>query len=154
MRKLAALTLGAALLLGLSHAAVATTHAVGKRQHEQYSGQNGFTLLTGVMPCNSSDVATAQGPGLGYAEPTSVPEVTFIPQSFRTVSFTIEDQSGTAVLGVAYQAHRELGSFCGSTRRAFRLHGSKPVTVDLFNAVTSRGPSVVLGGTVTAAFGN
>ena len=154
MRRIAAMTLMAALLVGLSHTAVASPHAFGKRQHERYSGQNGFSVLTGVMPCSNSDVATGEGPGLGYADPTSVPEVTFTPQAFRSVSFTIDDQSGTAVLGVVYQAHREIGSFCGGTPRPFRLRSSKPVKVDLFDAVTSGGPSVVVGGTVTATFGN
>lgn len=70
----------------------------------------------------------------------------------KTVSITLEDESGRPVAGVVHQGEEELGKFCGETEAPVTLAGRESVHVHLYSGPGCADVSMPTTGTVTFEF--
>ena len=70
----------------------------------------------------------------------------------KTVSITLEDDSGRPVAGVAHQGDEELGAFCGHTETPLALVNRKPVHVHVYSGEGCADVTLPTTGSVTFTF--
>lgn len=70
----------------------------------------------------------------------------------KTVSITLEDDSGRPIAGVVHQGDRELGEFCGQTEAPLTLAGREAVHVHVYSGPGCADVSVPTAGTVIFTF--
>ena len=70
----------------------------------------------------------------------------------KSVSITLEDESGRPIAGVVHQGDEQLGELCGSTDAPLALVSRKPVHVHVFSGEGCTDVSVPTSGTVTFTF--
>lgn len=80
-----------------------------------------------------------------------LPEATPLARE-RSVSITLEDDSGRAVAGVVHQGDHELGEICGATDAPIALVSREPVHVHLYAGPGCADVSVPTAGTITFTF--
>lgn len=70
----------------------------------------------------------------------------------KSVSITLEDDSGRPIAGVVHQGEQELGDICGATDAPIALVSREPVHVHLYAGPGCADVSVPTAGTVTFTF--
>ena len=113
---------------------------------------------TGAPRSRTETVAYERASGAYLAETVLVnlqlgpmPEAT--PQAReKTVSITLEDDSGRPVAGMAHQGDEELGAFCGQTDTPLTLVNRKPVHVHVYSGQGCGDVSLPTTGSVTFTF--
>lgn len=70
----------------------------------------------------------------------------------RSVSITIEDDSGRPVAGAVHQGEHELGDICGSTETPLALVNREPVHVHVYSGAGCSDVSAPTTGSVTFTF--
>jgi hypothetical protein len=70
----------------------------------------------------------------------------------KSVSITLEDESGRPIAGVVHQGDRELGELCGQTEAPLTLEGREAVHVHIYSGPGCADVSVPTSGTVTFTF--
>lgn len=70
----------------------------------------------------------------------------------RSVSITLEDDSGRPIAGVVHQGEEELGEICGATEAPIALVNREPVHVHLYSGPGCADVSLPTAGTVTFTF--
>lgn len=130
--------------LGLALAAVVTVVAVAP--------------AAGAPRTRTETVAYERASGAHLSEDVSVdvaagemPEAAPMARE-KTVSITLEDDSGRPIAGVAHQGDEELGAFCGQTEAPLTLVSRKPVHVHVYSGEGCSDVSVPTAGTVAFTF--
>lgn len=70
----------------------------------------------------------------------------------KTVSITLEDDSGRPIAGVVHQGEQELGTICGATETPLALVNRQAVHVHVYSGAGCADVSVPTAGTVTFTF--
>lgn len=70
----------------------------------------------------------------------------------KSVSITLEDESGRPIAAVVHQGDHELGELCGQTEAPLTLSGREPVHVHVYSGPGCTDVSVPTSGTVTFTF--
>ena len=135
------------MVVGLSHQVANARDRVVGTSVQTYQSE-GAAAPTGVVECSGQAVASNGGVSiLG-------PELRFhLPRAARRATVSVTDASGTPVMASLWRGDAYLGTFCGRTAHPVRLNGTVgPLTVDLFDAMTPDGPSIVTAGSVTMSY--